>query len=143
MAGICYGCEAHISASNLEPFENLMFLAVLHFTLTNDLYSFAKELEAYRSKATPLVNIVAVIEKEATVGLPTALTVTRLMIWDIEKEFHARLKQAFNSGIYSQEQLVYATSLLEFIAGNIYHSATVSRYAKCSKAVFDSMSGHA
>ncbi|KAF4963786.1 hypothetical protein FSARC_8230 [Fusarium sarcochroum] len=130
VAAVRFGCGVHQTPEELAPFEELTDLFTRHSILINDLYSYDKEVYESKTLNGSIVNAVAVTEQLLNVSPALAKNITRVMSWDMEKEFYAISEKFMNDPSTNDAQRVYITGLLDATIGNIFHSATISRYVR-------------
>ncbi|PYI36863.1 terpenoid synthase [Aspergillus indologenus CBS 114.80] len=117
---------------DVRALERLKALCARHLLLTNDLYSYAKEVRAQAETGEVVLNAVRVVR-----GLmggdefddALAARVLRVMIRDVEDRMSAECLRLEQSGVLSAAQLVYARAMVVAVAGNMFFSATSPRYA--------------
>ncbi|PYI20499.1 terpenoid synthase [Aspergillus violaceofuscus CBS 115571] len=117
---------------DVRALERLKALCARHLLLTNDLYSYAKEVRAEAETGEVVLNAVRVVR-----GLmggdefddALAARVLRVMIRDVEDRMSAECLRLEQSGVLSAAQLVYARAMVAAVAGNMFFSATSPRYA--------------
>jgi hypothetical protein len=98
--------------------------------LTNDLYSYAKEVIAEKENGEPLLNAVKVVEDLLNVSSSSAKSILRGVILDTERQMGEEYESLLNTKSTTATQLVYARGLIIAVAGNMFFSATSSRYAR-------------
>lgn len=130
IAAVRFGCGVHQTPKELAPFDELSDLFVRHSILINDLYSYDKEVHEAETINASIVNAVAVTEQLLSVPPPLAKSIIRTITWDIEKEFHAMCEKFMRDPLLNDRQRVYVTALFDALTGNIFHSATLSRYVR-------------
>lgn len=130
IAAIRFGCGVYHTQEELAPLDELSDLHVRHSILINDLYSYDKEVHEVDTINASIVNAVAVTEQLLSVPPPLAKSIVRTITWDMEKEFHAMCEKLMGDPLLSDRQRVYVTALFDATAGNIFHSATLSRYVR-------------
>lgn len=130
IAALRFGCGVHQTQKELAPFDELSDLFVRHSILINDLYSYDKEVHEVETINASIVNAVAVSEQLLSVPPHVAKSIIRTITWDMEKEFHAICEKFMHDPLLNDRQRVYVTALFDALAGNIFHSATLSRYVR-------------
>ncbi|KAI1101090.1 terpenoid synthase [Jackrogersella minutella] len=128
-AAIMLTCEIFLTPADMEPLRTLHRLYMTHFSLTNDLYSYNKELYAFEQHGAALVNAVRVLELLLNATPRAAKVILRAYVWDLELQINEELTRLSNSDL-SPSQWRFARSMVEVCAGNIFYSATCLRYAK-------------
>ncbi|GFF27578.1 aristolochene synthase [Aspergillus udagawae] len=126
------GFASDISATDQDEqaLERLSSLCAKHFALTNDLYSYAKEVIAEKENGEPLLNAVKVVEDLLNVSSSSAKSILRGVILDTERQMGEEYESLLNTKSTTATQLVYARGLIIAVAGNMFFSATSSRYAR-------------
>lgn len=119
-----------LTEADKEPLAHLRRLYVMHFSLTNDLYSFEKECCEHVQSGMALVNAVKVLQDLLSASPSTAKIVLRTVLWDLENQIHDEYKKLVDAGTLKESQLRFASGMIECLAGNIYYSATTHRYAR-------------
>lgn len=137
IAAVRFGCGVHQTQKELAPFDELSDLFVRHSILINDLYSYDKEVHEVETINASIVNAVAVTEQLLSVPSPLAKSIIRTITWDMEKEFHAMCETFMHDPLLNDRQRVYVTALFDALAGNIFHSATLSRYVRHAERPLD------
>ncbi|KAH8598469.1 isoprenoid synthase domain-containing protein [Bisporella sp. PMI_857] len=122
-------CNVNISASEIEPLAHLHRLYITHFSLTNDLYSYDKELREMEERGSALVNGIKVLQDLLSVSPRAAKNILRAFLWDIEDQIHDAYKGLIDTGELNDKQLRFARGMIETLAGNIFYSSTTRRYA--------------
>ncbi|CAJ0542877.1 Ff.00g002980.m01.CDS01 [Fusarium sp. VM40] len=130
IAAIRFGCGVQQTREELAPFDEMTDLYVQHSILINDLYSYDKEVHEVKTVRGSIVNAVHVIEKLLSVPAPLAKTITRNITWDMEKNFYAMCEKFMHDTSLNDRQRVYVVALFDALHGNIFHSATLSRYVR-------------
>jgi hypothetical protein len=130
IAAIRFGCGVQQTREELAPFDEMADLYVQHSILINDLYSYDKEIHEAKTVNGSIVNAVHVIEQLLTVPAPLAKTITRTISWDMEKDFYAMCEKFMNDTTLNDRQRVYVVALFDSLNGNLFHSATLSRYVR-------------
>ncbi|KAJ4258035.1 Terpene cyclase 6 [Fusarium torreyae] len=130
VAAVRFGCGVHQTPEELAPFEELTDLFTTHSILLNDLYSYDKEVYESKKLNGSIVNAVHVTKQLLSVSPASAKNITRVMSWDMEKEFYAISEKFMRDPSINHAQRVYITGLLDATIGNIFHSATLSRYVR-------------
>lgn len=130
IAAIRFGCGVHQTQKELAPFDEVSDLWVRHSILINDLYSYDKEVHEAETVNASIVNAVAVTEQLLSVPPSLAKNIIRTITWDMENEFHAMCEKFMHDPLLNDRQRVYVTALFDSMAGNIFHSATLSRYVR-------------
>ncbi|KAI0378770.1 terpenoid synthase [Hypomontagnella monticulosa] len=128
-AAIMLTCKIHLTPFEMEPLEKLHKLYMTHFSLTNDLYSYNKELHAMKQTGAALVNAVKVLENILGVSMQAAKVILRAFLWDLEAQVDEEFKRLSATGL-SPGQFRFARGMIEVLAGNTFYSATCVRYAK-------------
>lgn len=140
IAAIRFGCGVYHTQEELAPLDELSDLHVRHSILINDLYSYEKEVHEVKTINASIVNAVAVTEQLLSVPPPLAKNIVRTITWDMEKEFHAMCEKLMHDPLLNDRQRVYVTALFDATAGNIFHSATLSRYVRHAEKPLPCMS---
>lgn len=122
-------CGITLSSAEMEPLTHLHQLYIMHFSLTNDLYSYPKEYKEMVEKGSALVNGVKVLQDLLGVTPPSAKVILRTILWDLETQLDQVYRELLEEGRLNDRQLRFARSMLECLAGNTFYSATTYRYA--------------
>ncbi|KAF7161024.1 hypothetical protein CNMCM5623_006701 [Aspergillus felis] len=125
-----FASDISVTDQDEQALERLSSLCAKHFALTNDLYSYAKEVVAEKEHGEPLLNAVKVVEDLLNVSSSSAKSILRGVILDTERQLGKEYESLLNTKSTTITQLVYARGLIIAVAGNIFFSATSSRYAK-------------
>lgn len=128
-AALMLTCEIHLTPSEMEPLETLHRLYMTHFSLTNDLYSYNKEVYAMQETGAALINAVEVLETTLNVSSRAAKVILRAFLWDLEFQVDEELKRLQGAGL-CPSQWRFARGMVEVMAGNLFYSATCVRYAR-------------
>ncbi|KAI1408891.1 terpenoid synthase [Hypoxylon sp. FL1857] len=128
-AAILLTCEIHLTPADMEPLRKLHRLYMTHFSLTNDLYSFNKEVVAEQETGSAVINAVRVLEQLVDTPTRSAKVLLRAFLWDLELQIHDELTRLKGTDL-SPSQWRFARGMVEVCAGNIFYSATCLRYAK-------------
>ena len=99
--------------------------------LTNDLYSYAKEVIAEAGGGEKMFNAVRVVKQSMGVDDGVAKRMVRMVIVNLEGRMdgeYTRLERGH--GIISEAGLRYARAMIIAAAGNMFFSATCGRYAR-------------
>ncbi|OTB07499.1 hypothetical protein M426DRAFT_19842 [Hypoxylon sp. CI-4A] len=128
-AAIMLTCEIFLTPADMEPLRKLHRLYMTHFSLTNDLYSYNKELWAFEQNGSALVNAVRVLELLLDTSPRGAKVILRSFLWDLELQIDEELTK-LSQGNLTPAQWRFARGMVEVLAGNTYYSATCLRYAK-------------
>lgn len=100
-----------------------------HFSLTNDLYSYDKEILEVEEQEAALVNAVYVLQVLLKVSDRTSKLILRSIVLDLENQIQVSYSALLQSKTLNDRQLRYARSMIESLAGNLFHSSTLTRYA--------------
>lgn len=130
IAAIRFGSGVQQTREELAPFDELADLYVRHSILINDLYSYDKEVHEVKTIDASIVNAVAVTEQLLSVSPDLAKNLTRAITFDMEKEFYGICEKFMHSPDINDRQRVFVTALFDALTGNIFHSATLSRYVR-------------
>ncbi|KAJ4128856.1 Terpene cyclase 6 [Fusarium equiseti] len=130
IAAIRFGCGVHQTREELAPLDEIADLYVRHSILINDLYSYDKEVHEVKTIHASIVNAVAVTEDLLSVSPNLAKTITRQISFDMEKEFYDMCEKFMLSPSINDRQRAFITGLFDALTGNIFHSATLSRYVR-------------
>ena len=103
-------------------------LYMTHISLTNDLYSYSKEVLEMKDGGA-LVNGVHVLQSLLGVCPNTAKVILRNILWSIENQLDQMYDDFEQSGKFSKDQLRLFRGMIESLAGNMFYSATTYRYA--------------
>ncbi|PYH49755.1 uncharacterized protein BP01DRAFT_412653 [Aspergillus saccharolyticus JOP 1030-1] len=119
------------SGEESQELEPLKALCAKHLLLTNDLYSYAKEVRAEAEGGEVVLNAVRVLRGLIGGGCDDALArrLLRLVIRDLEERMSAECLRVEQLGHLSEMQMVYARAVIVAVAGNMFFSATSPRYA--------------
>ncbi|KAI1443050.1 terpenoid synthase [Annulohypoxylon stygium] len=129
-AALMLTCELPVlTDADMEPLNALHHLYMIHFSLTNDLYSYNKELYAMNESGAALVNCVRVIELLLNIKPRAAKVILRAYLWDIELQINEELTRLLKTDL-TPSQKRFARGMVEVCAGNLFYSATCLRYAK-------------
>ncbi|KAI1209932.1 terpenoid synthase [Annulohypoxylon truncatum] len=129
-AAIMLTCGTSVlTEADMEPLNTLHRLYMTHFSLTNDLYSYNKELYAFNESGAALVNCVRVIELLLNTTPRSAKVILRAYLWDLELQINDELSRLLKTDL-TPDQRRFARGMVEVCAGNIFYSATCLRYAK-------------
>ncbi|PYH72777.1 uncharacterized protein BO88DRAFT_358710 [Aspergillus vadensis CBS 113365] len=116
------------SPADLRSINYLKSLCAKHLLLTNDLYSYAKEV----ASGDAGLNAVRVVQDLMGGSDSSAKMMVRLMLRDLEgqmDEEYTRLVTT-NSTNIDETQLNHARAMIIAAAGNMFFSATCDRYAR-------------
>lgn len=71
-----------------KPLDEMYQLYMTHFSLTNDLYSYDKEMLEAKEEGSAIVNGVPVLARLLNVSAKTAKVILRLILIDLEDKLH-------------------------------------------------------
>ncbi|RLL94349.1 hypothetical protein CFD26_100604 [Aspergillus turcosus] len=125
-----FASDISITDQDEQALERLSSLCAKHFALSNDLYSYPKEVIAEKEHGEPLLNAVKVVQDLMNVSASLAKSILRGIILDTERQIGEEYESLLNEKSTTTTQLVYARGLIIAVAGNMFFSATSSRYAK-------------
>ncbi|GIK07761.1 hypothetical protein Aspvir_003429 [Aspergillus viridinutans] len=125
-----FASDISVTYQDEQALERLSPLCAKHYALTNDLYSYAKEVIAEKEHGEPLLNAVKVVQDLTNVSSSLAKSILRGIILDTERQMGEEYESLRNAKSTTTTQLVYARGLIIAVAGNMFFSATSSRYAK-------------
>ncbi|KAI1462037.1 terpenoid synthase [Annulohypoxylon moriforme] len=128
-AALMLTSEIFLTPAEMEPLDTLHRLYMTHFSLTNDLYSYNKELYAFNESGAALVNCVRVIELLLKTTPRSAKVILRAYLWDLELQINEELTRLLKTDL-APNQKRFARGMVEVCAGNLFYSATCLRYAK-------------
>ncbi|RAH53070.1 terpenoid synthase [Aspergillus piperis CBS 112811] len=120
--------HASSSPTDLRSVSYLKSLCAKHLLLTNDLYSYAKEV----ASGDTGLNAVRVVQDLIGGSASSAKMMVRLMLRDVERQMneeYTRLITTSSTNI-DETQLKYARAMIIAVAGNMFFSATCDRYAR-------------
>ncbi|KAF2474422.1 terpenoid synthase [Lindgomyces ingoldianus] len=128
-AGIKFSLASNVDIH--QPLlERFMTWAADHLAITNDLYSYAKEMRAFRNGTCPdLINIVAILEK--LLSLPnqsSALEITYALLLQREQWMFEELKKFEASGCLDEGTWMFLRGVWACLSGNTLYSMTCERY---------------
>ncbi|KAJ5950696.1 isoprenoid synthase domain-containing protein [Penicillium vulpinum] len=123
-------CAIKVPAPERKALDEMYRLYMMHFSLTNDLYSYEKEMLEAKEEGVAIVNGVPVIAHLLNVSRKTAKTILRMILIDLENQLHVVYNAHVQSGMLNDRQLRYARSMIEGLSGNLFYSATIGRYAR-------------
>ncbi|GKZ23183.1 terpene cyclase [Aspergillus brasiliensis] len=122
--------SASSSPIDLQSISYLKSLCAKHLLLTNDLYSYAKEV----ASGDAGLNAVRVMQDLMGVSDSSAKMMVRGMLRDLEgqmDEEYTRLLLLMKSNrTVNEAQLRHARAMIVAVAGNMFFSATCDRYAR-------------
>ncbi|PNP60628.1 hypothetical protein FNYG_14646 [Fusarium nygamai] len=84
----------------------------------------------FKNFQSSVVNTVYIVEKFLCVNTTLAKNITRAITFDWEKEIFAICKKWMRDPATTEGRRAYLESLFDSMAGNIFHSATLSRYVR-------------
>ncbi|OTA93495.1 hypothetical protein M434DRAFT_385619 [Hypoxylon sp. CO27-5] len=128
-AALMLTCEIFLTPGDMEPLAKLHRLYMTHFSLTNDLYSYNKEIMAQQENGAAVINAVRVLELLLDTTPRAAKVVLRAFLWDLELQINEELTRLSGAGL-TPSQWRFARGMVEVCAGNLFYSATCLRYAK-------------
>ncbi|RGP66275.1 aristolochene synthase [Fusarium sporotrichioides] len=108
---------------------NSFMIAAIRFVY-NDLYSYDKEIYESKNFQGSAVKTVYVVEKPLRINTTLAKNITRTIGFDWEKETFAICEKLIRDPATAEGQRVHLELLFDSMAGNIFHSATISRYVR-------------
>ncbi|GLB21871.1 terpene cyclase [Aspergillus tubingensis] len=117
------------SPMDLQSISYLKSLCAKHLLLTNDLYSYAKEV----ASGDTGLNAVRVVQDLMGCSDSSAKMMVRLMLRDVERQMdeeYTRLDTTSSTNSVNDAQLKHARAMIIAVAGNMYFSATCDRYAR-------------
>lgn len=125
-----FASDIYITDQDEQALERLSALCAKHFALSNDLYSYPKEVIAEKEHGEPLLNAVKVVQDLMNVSSSLAKSILHGIILDTERQMSEEYESLSNEKSTTTTQLVYARGLIIAVAGNMFFSATSSRYAR-------------
>ncbi|KAI2468945.1 terpenoid synthase [Annulohypoxylon bovei var. microspora] len=128
-AALMLTSEIFLTPADMEPLSVLHRLYMTHFSLTNDLYSYNKEVYAMNESGSALVNCVRVLELLVDTTPRAAKVILRAYLWDLELQINEELTRLSKTDL-TPSQRRFARGMVEVCAGNLFYSATCLRYAK-------------
>ena len=100
----------------------------MHGAMTNDFFSFEKEVIESELHGGFVINAVRALEQTLHVSTKTAKSILQQIIWDLETKIHDFYAAALASPETSDQAIQYVRRMIECLAGNWYFSATTRRY---------------
>ncbi|PKX93410.1 uncharacterized protein P174DRAFT_443286 [Aspergillus novofumigatus IBT 16806] len=125
-----FASDISVTDHDEQALERLSSLCAKHCALSNDLYSYPKEVIAEKENGETLLNAVKVVQGLMNVSSSLAKTILRGIILDTERQIGEEYESLVNAKCTTTSQLVYARGLIIAVAGNMFFSATSYRYAK-------------
>lgn len=125
-----FASDISVTEHDVQALARLSSACAKHFALSNDLYSYPKEVIAEKENGEPLVNAVKVVQELMNVSSSSAKSILRGIILDTERQIGEEYESLVNAKSTTLSQLVYARGLIIAVAGNMFFSATSYRYAK-------------
>lgn len=116
------------SPTDLQSVSYLKSLCAKHLLLTNDLYSYAKEV----ASGDAGLNAVRVVQDLMGVSDSSAKMMIRFMLRDLERQMDEEYTRLLTSSSMNVNdvQLKHARAMIIAVAGNMFFSATCDRYAR-------------
>ncbi|GLA69286.1 terpene cyclase [Aspergillus tubingensis] len=117
------------SPMDLQSISYLKSLCAKHLLLTNDMYSYAKEI----ASGDTGLNAVRVVQDLMGCSDSCAKMMVRLMLRDLERQMdeeYTRLITTSSTNSVNDSQLKHARAMIIAVAGNMFFSATCDRYAR-------------
>jgi hypothetical protein len=130
IAAIRFSTGYPSTQEEIAPLEYVTDLWTMHNAVYNDLYSYDKEIYESKNFQGSVVNTVYVVEKLLCINTTLAKTITRTIAFDWEREIFAICEKWIRDPATTEGQRVHLESLFDSMAGNIFHSATISRYVQ-------------
>ncbi|KAE8393003.1 isoprenoid synthase domain-containing protein [Aspergillus alliaceus] len=124
-----FSCGIYVPESERAPLEAMYRLYMMHCSLTNDLYSYEKERMEAKEEDLPIVNGVEVLGDILYISSDTAKRDLRQLILELERQLHHVYIAHTRSGELNDRQLRYARAMIEGLAGSLFFSSTLARYA--------------
>lgn len=126
-------CVKFSIASNADLDEaelsTFMQLAGNHFSLVNDLASFEKELQEFKSgKAVSLINVVDVLQREHGIDIFEAKLKAYSMQLETENQIKEELERLKAQGLVTLEEWRFIDAVMVMLAGHVFYSMTTSRF---------------
>ncbi|PHH89839.1 hypothetical protein CDD83_5135 [Cordyceps sp. RAO-2017] len=128
-AAIMLTCNISLSAAEMEPLGLLQKLYITHFSLTNDLYSYDKEVREMQKHGSALLNGVKVPQDILEVSPRAARIILRGFLWDLEPQIDKEYVRLLDAAEIGSGQARFARGMIQTLAGNMFYSATTARYA--------------
>ncbi|KAG2025232.1 hypothetical protein GB937_002993 [Aspergillus fischeri] len=125
-----FASDISVTDRDEQALERLSSACAKHCALSNDLYSYPKEVIAEKENGEPLLNAVKVVRDLMNVSSSSAKSILRGIILDTERQIGEEYESLVNAKGTTSSQLVYARGLIIAVAGNMFFSATSYRYAK-------------
>ncbi|KAE8152872.1 isoprenoid synthase domain-containing protein [Aspergillus avenaceus] len=125
-----FTCGISMTESETRTINEMYRLYMMHFSLTNDLYSYEKENREAKEDGASFINGVQVLTDLLDVPSQTAKYILRLTILSLERQLNEAYITHAQSRTRSAKQLRFARSMIESAAGNLFLSSTLARYAR-------------
>ena len=128
--GVKFAYDVHLSEAEMKRFDPFISLYADHVSLTNDIWSFDKEMGKHDDDGGILINGVAVLDELLSVGsVRAAKVMTHDLILDVEDRL-GRWYQDFcrSNSTHNASEQRFVEGILINLAGHIFYSATISRY---------------
>ncbi|PWY77813.1 terpenoid synthase [Aspergillus eucalypticola CBS 122712] len=116
------------SLTDVQSIGYLKSLCAKHLLLTNDLYSYAKEV----ASGDTGLNAVQVVQDLMGGSDSSAKMMVRIMLRDLERQMDEEYTRLITTGStnITETQLKHARAMIIAVAGNMFFSATCDRYAR-------------
>lgn len=119
----------NMTEEEMEPLRHIHYLYITHFALTNDLYSYGKEIKANREKGTAVVNAAQALAELLSISPLLGKLMLRAILWDFEAKINSEQERLVQNGGLKGNQLRFMRGMFVTLAGNVFYSATTGRYA--------------
>ncbi|KAJ6035842.1 terpenoid synthase [Penicillium herquei] len=129
-AAIHFTANVYPTATEVAGLSTIRRLYLIHASLTNDLYSYAKELHDLQTRSCTMINSVRVLQDNMMVGDDTAKDILRRILLDVERQLHAEHQRLRMDAATTETQNIIAQAVVQSLAGNLFYSATTYRYAR-------------
>lgn len=124
-----FSCGIYVPESEIVPSEAMYRLYMMHCSLTNDLYSYEKERTEVKEEGLPIVNSFEVLGDILYISSDTAKRDLRQFILELVPQLRHVYIAHTRSGELNCRQLRYARAMTEGLAGSLFFSSTLARYA--------------
>jgi hypothetical protein len=128
MAAVEFSAGLSLSTEDLAQVNELAHLYGTHAFMTNDLYSYDKEVRE-KDKGCSVSNAVLTIQDILDVSALIAKSILLNKIWDVEIRMEKFWRHWVDGNKLNKQQLRFAQCLIDSAAGNVFFSATAKRYA--------------
>ncbi|KAK2747926.1 hypothetical protein FQN57_001517 [Myotisia sp. PD_48] len=135
---LVFGTGCSLSDKEIAAINHIMEPLEISVALTNDYFSYKKELNLHRLQRLSghPFNAIAVLMKEHSIDEVAAAALTKEKVLELEREHDAQFKKDLDRGVLSETVITYITNMRLFAAGFSFWATSAPRYLEnCEQGV--------